>query len=78
MTPEIAGRIVRGMAADASAHRPFVRVALATAVVLLVPLITAASWRLADFVAAGVLVAGTGLLLGGTLALAVKTRLRSQ
>ena len=32
----IAGRMVRGMAADASAHRPLVRVALATAIVLLV------------------------------------------
>ena len=38
----IAGRMVRGMAADASAHRPLVRVALATAIVLLVPLIAAA------------------------------------
>jgi hypothetical protein len=116
----IAGRMVRGMAADASAHRPLVRVALATAIVLLVPLITAAPWSVEDFVAAGVLVAGTGLLeaaarrprslayraagiaigvaaclfgnaddapglvlfgcllIGGTLALAVKTRLRSQ
>ena len=59
----IAGRMVRGMAADASAHRPLVRVALATAIVLLVPLIASAPWSLADFVAAGVLVAGTGLLL---------------
>jgi hypothetical protein len=106
----IAGRMVRGMAADASAHRPLVRVALATAIVLLVPLITAAPWSPADFVAAGVLVAGTGLLLeaaarrprgvaaclfgnaddapglvlfgclliGATLALAVRTRLRSE
>jgi hypothetical protein len=122
----IASRMVRGMAADASAHRPLVRVALATAIVLLVPLILmqfsdGVAWSVADFVAAGVLVAGTGLLLeaaarrprslaygaaaiaigvaaclfgnaddapglvlfgclliGGTLALAVKTRLRSQ
>jgi hypothetical protein len=59
----IAGRMARGMAADASAHRPLVRVALATAIVLLVPLIAAAPWSPADFVAAGVLVAGTGLLL---------------
>ena len=121
ITLSIAGRMVRGMAADASAHRPLVRVALATAIVLLVPLITAAPWSAADFVAAGVLVAGTGLLLeaaarrprslayraagiaigvaaclfgnaddapglvlfgclliGGTLALAVRTALRSQ
>ena len=122
----IAGRMVRGMAADASAHRPLVRVALATAIVLLVPLVLmqfsdGVAWSVADFVAAGVLVAGTGLLLeaaarrprslayraagiaigvtaclfgntddahglvlfgclliGGTLALAVKSRLRSQ
>jgi hypothetical protein len=64
----IAGRMVRGMAADASAHRPLVRVALATAIVLLVPLIamqvtSGVAWSVADFVAAGVLVAGTGLLL---------------
>jgi hypothetical protein len=59
----IAGRMVRGMAADASAHRPLVRVALATAIVLLVPVIVSAPWSLADFIAAGVLVAGTGLLL---------------
>jgi hypothetical protein len=59
----IAGRMVRGMAADASAHRPLVRVALATAIVLLVPVIFSAPWSLADFIAAGVLVAGTGLLL---------------
>ena len=79
----IAGRMVRGMAADLSTHRPLVRVALATAIVLLVPLVLmqfsdGVAWSVADFVAAGVLVAGTGLLLGGTLALAVKTRLRSQ
>ena len=59
----IAGRMVRGMAADASAHRPLVRVSLATAIVLLVPVIVSAPWSLADFIAAGVLVAGTGLLL---------------
>jgi hypothetical protein len=63
-----AGRMVRGMAADASAHRPLIRVALATAIVLLVPLIAmqvtdGVAWSVADFVAAGVLVAGTGLLL---------------
>ena len=59
----IAGRMVRGMAADLSAHRPLIRVALATAIVLLVPLIVSAPWSPADFVAAGGLVAGTGLLL---------------
>jgi hypothetical protein len=64
----IAGRMARGMAADASARRPLVRVALATAIVLLVPLIAmqfsdGVAWSPADFVAAGVLVAGTGLLL---------------
>jgi hypothetical protein len=59
----IAGRMVRGMAADATAHRPLIRVALATAIVLLVPLIVSAPWSPADFVAAGGLVAGTGLLL---------------
>jgi hypothetical protein len=117
----IAGRMVRGMAADASAHRPFIRVALATAIVLLIPLILmqvtdGTDWSGTDFVAAGVLVAGTGalleargraaravaiaigvaaclfgnaddapglvlfgcLLIGGTVALAVRTALRSQ
>jgi hypothetical protein len=59
----IAERMVRGMAADLSAHRPLIRVALATAIVLLVPLIVSAPWSPADFVAAGGLVAGTGLLL---------------
>lgn len=117
----IAGRMVRGMAADASSHRPFIRVALATAIVLLIPLILmqvtdGTDWSVADFVAAGVLVAGTGallearsraaravaiaigvaaclfgnaddapglvlfgcLLIAGTVALAVRTALRSQ
>jgi len=59
----IAGRMLRGMAADASSHRPLVRVGLATAIVLLVPVILSAPWSLADFIAAGVLVAGSGLLL---------------
>ena len=59
----VAGRMLRGMAADASAHRPLVRVGLATAVVLLIPVIVSAPWSAADFIAAGVLVAGTGLLL---------------
>jgi hypothetical protein len=64
----ILGRMVRGMAADAASHRPFVRVALATAIVLLIPLIAmqvtdGTDWSVADFVAAGVLVAGTGTLL---------------
>lgn len=57
----IAGRMLRGMGADLP--RPLVRVALATAIVLLVPLLAGAPWSVADFVAAGVLVAGTGLLL---------------
>jgi hypothetical protein len=117
----IAGRMLRGMAADASAHRPLIRVGLATAIVLLVPLILmqvtdGTDWSVADFVAAGVLVAGTGallearslvsraaaiaigvaaclfgnaddapglvlfgcLLIAGTVALAVRTALRSQ
>jgi hypothetical protein len=64
----IAGRMLRGMAGDASTHRPFVRVALATATVLLIPLVgmlvsDGVAWSVADFVIAGVLVAGTGLLL---------------
>jgi hypothetical protein len=85
----IAGRMVRGLAADASwrrraiahsstsedvtktrrtAYRPAVRVALATTLVLLVPLVAmqlgdAVSWGVFDFVFAGALLAGTGLLL---------------
>jgi hypothetical protein len=85
----IAGRMVRGLAADASwrgqtiahhstskevmnmsktAYRPAVRVALATAFILLLPLVAMqitdeVDWGLADFVFAGALLAGTGLLL---------------
>jgi hypothetical protein len=85
----IAGRMVRGLAADASwrsqmiarhsttkepmkpskpAHRSAVRVALVTAFVLLVPLVgmlftDGVDWGVFDFVFAGALLAGTGLLL---------------
>lgn len=74
----IAGRMLRGLAADVSwrghtiAHsrRPVVRVALATALILLVPLVAMqitdeVDWSLADFVLAGALLGGTGLLLHG-------------
>jgi hypothetical protein len=49
-------------------HRSVVRVALATACVLLVPLVAMqitdeVNWTLADFVLAGALLGGTGLLL---------------
>ena len=51
-----------------TAYRPVIRVALATALVLLVPLVAMqitdeADWSLADFVLAGALLGGTGLLL---------------
>jgi hypothetical protein len=51
-----------------AAHRSAVRVALVTAVILLVPLVAmqfgdGVDWSLADFVLAGALLAGTGLLL---------------
>jgi uncharacterized membrane protein YgdD (TMEM256/DUF423 family) len=75
----IAARLVRGLAADVSwrrrtmksrqsANRPAVRVALATAFVLLLPLVAMqvtdeVDWGLADFVLAGALLAGSGLLL---------------
>jgi hypothetical protein len=85
----IAGRMLRGLAADASwrsqmiarhptrkepmqpstpARRSVLRVALVTALVLLVPLIgmlvsDGTDWGVFDFVFAGALVAGTGLLL---------------
>ena len=55
--------MVRGMAADASAHRPLVRVGLATAIVLLVPVIVSAPWSVADFVAAGVFLAAIGVVI---------------
>jgi hypothetical protein len=78
----IAGRMLRGLAADLSWRRqtkkgmtmsktdtrPAVRVALATAFILLVPLVAMqftdeVDWGVADFVAAGVLLGGAGLLL---------------
>ena len=51
-----------------TAHRSAVRVALVTAFVLLLPLVAMqftdeVDWGLADFVSAGVLLGGTGLLL---------------
>jgi hypothetical protein len=70
----IAARMLGGLAADLSwrgsktAHRPAFRVALATACILLVPLVAMqftdeVDWGLADFVVAGALLGGTGLLL---------------
>jgi hypothetical protein len=76
----IASRMVRGLAADASWRRssnakeanmrkPLVRVAIVTALVLLIPAVLmlagdgGTDWGVFDFVFAGVLVAGTGLLL---------------
>jgi hypothetical protein len=73
----IAARMLRGLAADVSwrgqtagkaARRPAVRVALATAFILLVTLAAMqitdeVDWGVFDFVLAGVLLGGTGLLL---------------
>jgi hypothetical protein len=75
----ILSRMVRGLAADASwrrqtiahpstGYRPAVRVALATAFILLLPLVAMqitdeVDWSLADFAFAGALLGGTGLLL---------------
>jgi hypothetical protein len=74
----LAARMLKGMAADASwrrrtrarpgNHRPAVRVAAVTALILLVPLVgmqvsDQVNWSVADFVFAGVLLAGTGFLL---------------
>jgi drug/metabolite transporter (DMT)-like permease len=73
----IAARMVRGLAADVSwrrrtmsmtAHGPVVRVALATAFILLLPLVAMqftdeVDWGLADFILAGLLLGGTGLLM---------------
>ena len=73
----IAVRMLRGLAADVSwrrrkmsrtAYRPAVRVALATAFILLLPLVAMqitdeVEWGLFDFVFAGVLLGGAGLLL---------------
>ena len=71
----LAARMVRGVPADASWRRRMIpesvtrsalRVALLTALVLLVPLVGQLSagfdWSVTDFVLAGVLVAGTGVL----------------
>ena len=46
---------------DRNAYRSVAGVALATAFILLVPLLTAPAWNLADFVFAGALIFGTGL-----------------
>jgi hypothetical protein len=46
---------------DRNAYRSVVGVALATALILLIPLLAAPAWTLADFVFAGVLIFGTGL-----------------
>jgi hypothetical protein len=72
----ILSRMVRGLAADVSwhrqmsgtAYRPAVRVALVTAFILLLPLVAMqftdeVDWGVADFVLAGVLLGGSGLLL---------------
>jgi hypothetical protein len=74
----IAARMLRGLAADvswrgqhakaATAHRPAVRVALATALILLLPLVAMqitdeVDWGVFDFAFAGALLGGTGLLL---------------
>jgi hypothetical protein len=73
----IAARVLRGLAADLSwrrqtigttAYRPAVRIALATALILLLPLVAmqftdGVDWGVADFVFAGALLGGTGLLL---------------
>jgi hypothetical protein len=76
----IASRMVRGLAADVSwrgqtvghhasktTSRPAVRIALATAFILLLPLVAMqitdeVDWGVADFVFAGALLGGTGLL----------------
>jgi hypothetical protein len=74
----ILSRMVRGLAADASwrgrharataASRPVVRVAIVTALILLLPLVgmqvtDEVDWGVADFVLAAALLVGTGLLL---------------
>jgi hypothetical protein len=74
----VLSRMVRGLAADASwrgqhskaktAYRPAVRIAFATAFILLLLLVAMqitdeVDWGLADFVFAGALLGGTGLLL---------------
>ncbi|HEV3377537.1 MAG TPA: hypothetical protein VG126_09695 [Thermoleophilaceae bacterium] len=74
----IVARMLRGLGADVSwrrqhakattTSRPAVRVALATALILLLPLAAMqmtdeVDWGVADFVLAGALLGGTGLLL---------------
>jgi hypothetical protein len=71
----ILSRMVRGLAADASwrrrhaeSSRPARRIALATALILLVPLVAMqltdeVDWGVFDFVSAGALLGGSGLLL---------------
>jgi hypothetical protein len=70
----IVARMLRGVAADLTwrrrhtGYRAAVRVAIATALILLVPLVAMqltdeVDWGLADFVVAGVLLGGAGLLL---------------
>jgi hypothetical protein len=72
----ILSRMLRGLPADVSwrgrtighHYRPAVRVALATGLILLVPLVAMqitdeVNWAPGDFVFAGVLLAGAGLLL---------------
>jgi hypothetical protein len=72
----IAARALRGLAADLSwrgrtsktSYRPAIRIALATALILLLPLVAMqftdeVDWGVADFAAAGVLLGGAGLLL---------------
>jgi hypothetical protein len=72
----VAGRMARGLPADLSwrwrmrtgARRSTIWILLATALILLVPLVAMqltdeVDWGVADFVAAGVLIGGTGLLL---------------
>ena len=75
----IATRMLRGLVADVSwrrqhtvrtASRPAVRVGLATALILLVPLVAMTftdevNWGPGDFVLAGILLGGSGLLLHG-------------
>ena len=51
----------RSTVLNRNAYRSVVGVALATAFILLVPLLTAPAWNLFDFVFAGALIFGTGL-----------------